>query len=182
MITIYLDMDGVICDFMEHYHMIEPHIDTPKKFHTMVLQHQIFEKLNWMPNGERLKAFLFNLPKDQVKIEILSSLGTHTDTVAAESKKQKEYWLTTHDVHCKYNFVNTWAHKYKYATKYSLMIDDRGDVCEDFIRAGGAAVTYVDHEYEEMVAKINHELLRLSHMMRLEKATEDLNASLYVQR
>lgn len=182
MITIFLDMDGVICDFMKHYHMIEPSIDTPKKFHTMVMEHQIFEKLDWMPNGERLIALLNSLPKDRYKIEILSSLGTHTELIAAHSKRQKEFWLLNHDIHCKYNFVNTWAHKYRYATKYSLMIDDRGDVCEDFINAGGAAVTYVAHEYDSMAVKIKAELQRLDSALKLEQATEDLNASIYLQR
>ena len=42
---VYLDMDGVISDFAHEYYKIEPLIDTVKKFHTMVMEHKIFEKL-----------------------------------------------------------------------------------------------------------------------------------------
>ncbi len=175
MIKIYLDLDGVVCDFIKHYHMIEPSVDSPKKFHKMVMEYQIFEKLDWMPNGEKLIALLDEL---QYPVEILSSLGTHTELVATQAQRQKTYWLSAHNIQYKTNFVNTWAHKYRYATKYSLMIDDRGDVCEDFIRAGGAAVTYVDHKFDDMAAQIKTELQKLENLSK----QKDLNASLYVPK
>ena len=175
MIKIYLDMDSVICDFMKHYHMIEPKVDTPKKFHTMVMEHQIFEKLDWMPNGEKLIALLNQLGHP---VEILSSLGTHTELIASHARRQKEFWLLSHEIHYKQNFVNTWAHKYRYASKYSLIIDDRGDVCEDFIRAGGKAVVYIDHKFDEMEAEIRKVVNEMTNEWRLEQQTQDLNSSL----
>lgn len=174
MIKIYLDMDTVICDFMKHYHQFEPKIDSVKKFHASVLDFQIFEKLDWMPNGEKLVALLDQLG---YPVEILSSLGTHTDSVAAEAQKQKENWLKAHGLGYKTNFVNTWAHKYRYASKYSLIIDDRGDVCEDFIRAGGKSVVYIDHKFDEMEAEIRKTLVDMTHELMLDPRTQDVNTS-----
>ena len=162
MIKVYLDLDGVVCDFEKS---MKQHIDkvtTPKKFHGLVLEHKIFEDLDFMPNGKKLLELLFNDLK--VDVEILSSLGSWTEHVAEESQRQKELWLNKHGILCKRNFVNTWAEKRKWATPMSIMIDDRHDVIDTFRTDGGYGIHYEDQYWDTMEHTIRRtvEFLKLS--------------------
>ena len=158
MTKIYLDMDGVICDFTTAYYRIEPLIDTPKKFHTLVRDYKIFESLEFMPNGQKLLDLLF---KDlDVEVEILSSMGTWTPEIAQMSAEQKSNWLDKHGIITKRNFVNSWAEKYKYASKTAIMIDDRHDVISSFKAAGGLGVQYIDEQWPLMEKQIRMAVAR----------------------
>ena len=45
MITLYLDMDGVLADFNKEYTKFDPQKEDRKKFRSAVIDHKIFEKL-----------------------------------------------------------------------------------------------------------------------------------------
>jgi 5'(3')-deoxyribonucleotidase len=149
---VYLDMDGVISDFAHEYYKIEPLIDTVKKFHTMVMEHKIFEKLGKMPNADKLLNLLFD--ELDVTVCILSSLGTHTFEVAEEGRKQKQKWLRDNMIHCEQRFVYSWAYKKLHAIPTSIMIDDRHDVITTFKEAGGLGVQYIAEEWDLMESRI----------------------------
>ena len=151
--TIYLDMDECVCDFMSVYYQLEPKVDTPKKFHTMVMEHQIFTKLDWMPNGMHLVSDLEILEKD-ARIEMLTSLGTYTPEVAEEAQRQKTEWLQKKYIRWQPNFVNSWADKHRYATPFNILIDDRHDTCRSWREAGGLAVEYRDEAFPDMLDEI----------------------------
>ncbi len=152
--TLYLDMDECVCDFMSAYYKLEPKVLTAKKFHTMVTDHKIFVDLDWMPNGANLVHELEKLEND-VNIEMLTSLGTWTEDVAAEAKRQKTDWLRKKFIRWPANFVNTWADKHKYAHSASILIDDRHDTCRSFRDAGGIAIEYQDEVYPTMLNLIH---------------------------
>lgn len=147
---IYLDMDECVCDFMSAYYRVEPLIDTPKKFHTMVMEHKIFMGLDWMPHGTDLVEALEHLHMI-VNVEMLTSLGTYTPEVAEEAKRQKTEWLKKKFIRWPANFVNSWAEKHRYASPTSILIDDRHDTCRSWREAGGIAIEYQDENIYEML-------------------------------
>jgi hypothetical protein len=70
--------------------------------------------------------------------EILSSTAYQEvyDVIA----EQKARWLATHNIPWKQNFVPGKAHKYKWATPNSIIIDDTLSVIYDWNKAGGIAI------------------------------------------
>ena len=48
MITLYLDMDGVLCNFDKAYRQFDPEQSDRKRFRYAVLDHQIFEDLEFI--------------------------------------------------------------------------------------------------------------------------------------
>lgn len=155
---VYLDMDGVLSDFGTEYYRYEPLIDSPKKFHALVEDYKIFEQLHKMPNADKLLDLVFN--QLDVNVAILSSMGTHTEHIAAQVREQKKNWLERHNIRCPQYFVHSWAYKKKYATPTSIMVDDRHDVFGSFIVAGGLAVQYIDEEWTQMEFKIRQAVTR----------------------
>ena len=75
MITLYLDMDGVLADFNKEYTKFDPQKEDRKKFRDAVINHHIFEKLYFMPDTQELLNHVSKLRG--VNIEILTSMGTH---------------------------------------------------------------------------------------------------------
>lgn len=157
MTKVFLDMDGVISDFRKAYDEISHHCDD-LKFKEAVRDHEIFTKLDFMPNAQSLLNLLFN--DLQVEVEILSSLGTHDAEIAELARQQKEHWLNMHGILCKRNFVNSWAYKHRYAVHQSVMIDDRHDVIENFVTAGGLGVIYSHEDWGSMEYKIRQAVTR----------------------
>ena len=143
---IYVDMDGVLCDFEKRYIELFGTIDTRDRrdvfrqnFDTFISTNQ-FATLEPMPDFKHLVAYLTALrgiPK-----EILSSTAyeeTHEDIF-----RQKEQWLREHHITWPANFVPGKRHKYKFATPDSLIIDDTYSVIEDWNKAGGISIWHKD--------------------------------------
>ena len=87
MITLYLDMDGVLADFNKEYTKYDPLKEDRKKFRSAVLEHNIFEKLDFMPDAQELLNHVSKL--NGINIEILTSMGTHDTNQAFAAKSQK---------------------------------------------------------------------------------------------
>ena len=149
---VYLDMDGVICDFMYAYELNVHKIQEKNKFFSLVKDYHIFEDLPMMPNAQKL---LDLLNKDlDVQVCILSSLGTRNKEISDMSREQKKFWLEQHGITYPTKFVHSWADKKDHAIPNSVMIDDRGDVISTFIDAGGLGVHYVDSQWYDMEYRI----------------------------
>jgi phosphoglycolate phosphatase-like HAD superfamily hydrolase len=141
---IYLDMDGVICDFMKRYKEMFKHV--PRRDESTAQWHKNFEQfiktkqfetLDLEPGAESLIEFL---KKQDVPVEILSS--TALPKFDKEISKQKEVWLKEHNIDFKRNFVPGKSLKYKFATPTSLIIDDTLSVIDDWKEAGGPAIQH----------------------------------------
>lgn len=161
---VMLDMDGVISDFASAFDKFRKR-DVPvaqTAFKEAVTKHRIFEGLQMMPNAKELLALLFD--DLQCDVEILSSLGTHDPEVAASAQFQKERWLRNHGIYIPRNFVNSWAYKENFATPATVMIDDRYDVIESFVKRGGLGVQYVAAEWNDMEYKIRQAVARAKQM------------------
>jgi hypothetical protein len=142
--TIYLDMDGVLCDFDAKW--IEIFAETPAasrsnktkshQWDTFVQTSQ-FEALSPFPGWIDL---LSAVKSYNVNLEILSSSGGqkyHTEVTA-----QKKKWLKDHGINIPVNIVPGRMLKSNYATANSLLIDDTPDVIMGFHEAGGYGILY----------------------------------------
>ena len=142
MITLYLDMDGVLADFNKEYTKLDPKKEDRKKFRWSVMEHKIFEKLDFMPDAQELLNHVSKL--QTVKIEILTSMGTHESQQANEAKIQKLRWLDAANIPYKANFVHSKEEKAKYADKRSILIDDSAGCIGPFIDAGGHGILHTN--------------------------------------
>ena len=140
-ITLYLDMDGVLADFNKEYTKFDPNKEDRKRFRYAVLEHNIFEKLDFMPDAQELLNHVSKL--SGVDIQILTSMGTHETTQANAAQMQKIKWLNEKNIPYKPNFVHNKQEKAKYATPTSILIDDSSGCIGPFIAAGGHGILHI---------------------------------------
>jgi len=140
MITLYLDMDGVLADFNKEYTKFDPQKEDRKKFRDAVMNHNIFEKLDFMPDTQELLNHVSRL--SNVDIQILTSMGTHETTQATMAQLQKLNWLNAKNIPYRANFVHNKQEKAKYATPTSILIDDSIGCINPFIAAGGHGILH----------------------------------------
>ena len=141
MITLYLDMDGVLADFNKEYTKLDPLKQDRTRFRDAVMTYKIFTHLDFMPDTQELLNHVSRL--DGINVEILTSMGTHDPTQGNEAKMQKLSWLEKHNIPYKANFVRSKEEKAKYATQNSILIDDSAGCINPFIRAGGHGILHV---------------------------------------
>jgi len=140
MIRLYLDMDGVLCDFQSAYTKLRTGAaDNTKRFKAAVIDHKIFENLEFMPDAKELLAHVRTLP---VHIEILTSVGTFDPFQGEETKRQKRLWLSKHNIMYKPNFVRSKPEKAEYATSTSILVDDSIGCIEPFNAKGGHGILH----------------------------------------
>ena len=123
---IYLDMDGVIADFVKRYkelYKMEPRDAEKKKefnkyFDEFIDTNQ-FATLDMMAGAMQGIEFL---RKASVPTQILSSTANEARYDAIS--KQKMIWLQTHGITFNPLFVPGKKHKWKHATPDSIIIDE----------------------------------------------------------
>lgn len=140
-------MDGVLADFNKTYTKLRTGApDNSKRFRSAVMDHKIFENLDMMHDAHELlnhvRHLNFKIPG--FNVEILTSLGTHNPTQAAESKKQKIAWLKKHGITYKPNFVYSKVEKSEYANPTSILIDDSIGCIAPFIERRGHGILHVN--------------------------------------
>jgi hypothetical protein len=141
-ITLYLDMDGVLADFHKEYIKYDPDKSDRKKFRASVMQHNIFEKLEFMPDTQELLNHVKHLANSGIHVEILTSMGTHDPIQGKEAARQKQVWLDRHGITYKANFVRNKQEKSQYATPTSILVDDSIGCISPFIEKGGHGILH----------------------------------------
>lgn len=159
MITLYLDMDGVVANFDKAYRMYDPNKEDRKKFRSAVLDGKIFEDLEPMPNANILLSHVSSLR--DVHVEMLTSMGTFDALQGAEAKRQKLVWLRKHNISYKPNFVRSKDEKAKYATPESILIDDSVGCIDPFIKAGGHGILHNDSTIRTTLMSLDTIILQL---------------------
>ena len=142
--TIYLDMDGVLCDFDERWHSLfgETPSETRAKnkfspnWDIFVTTEQ-FATLSPFPGWINLLSAVSSY---DVNLEILSSSGGQK--YHAEVTEQKKKWLKNHGINIPVNTVPGRRLKSNYATANTLLIDDTPDVIMGFHEAGGYGILH----------------------------------------
>jgi hypothetical protein len=135
-------MDGVLADFNKEYIKYDPNKEDRKKFRSAVIDHKIFEKLDFMPDTQQLLNHVSKL--SNVTVEILTSMGTRDPFQAQEAKHQKLRWLDKHNIPYKANFVHSKQEKANYAGSTSILIDDSIGCISPYIEAGGHGILHVN--------------------------------------
>lgn len=142
---IYLDMDGVLCDFHTGYRKMWNSTDFDREeFRESVMKRKIFEVLDKMPDADVLLNFVAGLK--EVEVEMLTSVGTFRTDQGAAAKEQKTNWLLNHGVPYKTNFSRNKTEKANWACPEAVLIDDSIGCVDPFRAAGGKAILHVTAE------------------------------------
>ena len=138
MITLYLDMDGVLCNFDKAYRKIDPEKADRKKFRDAVMMYRIFEDLEFMPDTQELLNYVCKL--DGINIEILTSMGTYDAIQGNHARSQKLHWLNKNNIPYKANFVRAKQEKANFAHDRAILVDDSIGCITPFAAKGGHAI------------------------------------------
>lgn len=142
MITLYLDMDGVLCNFDKAYRAYDPEKSDRKRFRQAVMEYRIFEDLEFMPDAQELLNHVSKLT--DIDVQILTSMGTFDQAQGNAAKIQKIHWLNKHNIPYKPNFVRSKEEKANFATHYSILIDDSVGCINPFNRAQGHGILHTN--------------------------------------
>ena len=162
MITLYLDMDGVLANFDKAYLTFDPEKNDRKKFRSSVLEGKIFENLEMMPNAMSLLQFVQSYT--DINVEILTSKGTYDVEQGTEAAKQKQIWLDKHKIPYKANFTRDKVEKSLYAHQFSILIDDSVGCIEPFKQKGGRGILHKDSSHKETLFKLHETIEELKRM------------------
>lgn len=140
--TIYLDMDGVLSDFMSRYREVngEWKRDGEGKSSSgwrEFCEGGYFATLDTWPGAADLLQFVAGL---SVNIEILTSTGgaEFHDQVARDKKQ----WCADHGIFYPVNAVpGRWTKK-DWARPTAILIDDTQDVIDGWIQKGGQGILH----------------------------------------
>lgn len=154
---IFLDMDGVLCNFNSVYKrkfgmtpsQVKAERDRKEYGHfwSRFVRDREFERL---PMLDGAKELLDYVNSKNIPISILSSSGGapyHEEVLL-----QKYVWLDNHNITYPRNIVAGRSKKKEYAHKGALLIDDTPQVITEFRIAGGHGVLWT--ESEDLLSKL----------------------------
>jgi hypothetical protein len=164
MITLYLDMDGVLCNFDKAYRSLRTHATDGKRFRAAVLEFHIFENLKFMPDTKELLNYVSNL---NVNIEILTSVGTFDVEQGNAARLQKQKWLDTWNIPYNANFVRSKEEKSQYAHDRAILVDDSIGCITPFNDKGGHGILHTTSS--DSIKQINAIINGISGLYALRK-------------
>jgi hypothetical protein len=148
---IYLDMDGVLCDFNKRFEEMFSYnpgsealaSERDRKEFSPNWRHFVdtkqFATLDWFPGGRELIQYVESL---RIPIEILSSSGGIKNH--SEVRDQKTSWLRARGLLYPINIVPGRRIKKYFSYQGNVLIDDTADVIEEFNQGPGKAILHKD--------------------------------------
>ena len=142
MITLYLDMDGVLCNFDKAYRKITDKKEKDHKyFRSAVMQYKIFEDLEMLPDTKLLLDYVKTL---DVNVEILTSMGTYDSVQGSEARRQKLLWLAANNITYTANFVRSKDEKANFAHDRAILVDDSPGCINPFSAKNGHGILHTN--------------------------------------
>jgi hypothetical protein len=149
---IFVDQDGVICDFhkkykelfnsdaIEDYNDERPDVrEIHQKRFASIVEGKLFETLDPMPDFELGLEFLVSIRKKyNIPISILTS--TAREEYLKELSEQKKFWLKKHGVPFYPVFVPGKRFKHYYSKSGRILIDDVKSTIENWNSMGGIGI------------------------------------------
>lgn len=141
---IYLDMDGVLCNFEKKFKELSGQdfieysneYGWPKTWDVIEKEGvEFWSELEWNPGGKKLWNFLKKLDN----VEILT--GSPKYKVGEYAKKGKEIWIDENIGNIKVNHIYGIL-KYTYVKNNDILIDDSERNCNSWKEAGGIAILH----------------------------------------
>lgn len=170
MITIYLDIDGVLANYIKAYRaffkdrlLAEDNGVIPFQYtHNKAMFEEFvvnggFSTLDVMPDAHSLVASLKELQSEYklISIEILGSMGNISEALMHEICKQKSDWVrSTFEVDWHMNFVKHKGMKRLFAAPNRILIDDTLQNVLDFRHNYGKAVHYLAHAHDSCLNEV----------------------------
>ena len=147
--TLYLDMDGVLCNFNKRYMELfgeEAASTRERKEFTeqwkLFIEGGNFATLDWFPGAIELLDYVKTL-EDKVSVQILSSSGG--ELFHGRVVEQKLQWLKDHGITYIPNITNGSRKKAMYAFgNDTILVDDTDYVIKAFMDAGGIGILHRD--------------------------------------
>ncbi len=160
-ITLYLDMDGVLCDFELQFEQLtnEPPSVFERKKGPIAMWSEILKDsvsfwstMQPMADFHIFQEYIFQLKSNpKIKIEILTS--TNADQIRLDYPKDaikiihdielgKTLWIQKYLTGTKMNFAVSGTDKSRWATKSTILVDDLYNNVEQFIASGGEGIVY----------------------------------------
>lgn len=156
---IMLDLDGVVSNLGSVFDPFEALViekfNNPRnrEIFAAAVRFKMFEKLEFMPNGERMLNEIRSIKEkmgDKVDIRILTATGTASiPEMTDEVKRQKHVWLKKNGIEFPVLFVEKSKDKKIHACPKTILIDDRKRCTEPFREGGGHTILYEDGRMDE---------------------------------
>ena len=146
MITIYFDLDGLLCDY-DSYWGSDKTFDRIR-FKSEVMDNKMFEKLRPLSTGFDLFWGVHDYLIDnriEYNFQILSSLGAPNDIeLAEEAARQKAEWVRGYfgNFIGNLNFCSHKGTKKYFATPNSILLDDTNENVYDFNECHGYGILF----------------------------------------
>lgn len=148
MITIFWDLDGLLCDYDSYWGSDKTF--NRDRFKSEVMDNKMFENLELLKSGADLLWAVGAYLRENLidyNFQILSSLGAPNDKeLAMEASRQKEVWINWFfkSQFTNLNFVEQKGKKKRFATPTSILIDDTNENVWDFDECHGHGILFND--------------------------------------
>lgn len=139
--TIFLDVDGVIADFRkqcENHSCIKGNVVDWEVIKS--IGSKFWEDIEWTSEGKGFFNWLKKIcAQEDIELFILTAVHDQEAKIGRLNWLKKNVGLDKHHL----IIVNTGKEKTYYAQANTLLIDDFGKNCDQFIAAGGQAIKFM---------------------------------------